>query len=79
MPKVGVNFKSFTVEGIGKFPVDMLRYDMCWPKTQQDAINLTPLEPHVGYTVKRQVTLVGIKDTSPTVDRWASFGWEVTR
>ena len=77
MLRVGVNFKSFSVEGIGKFPVDMLRYDMCWPKTQQDTINLTPLEPMIGYTVPRQVTLVSVKDSAPTVARWESFGWKV--
>ena len=27
---------TFTVEGTGMFPVDMLRYDNCWPRTEQD-------------------------------------------
>lgn len=25
---------EFTVEGSGLFPFDMLRYDQCWPKSQ---------------------------------------------
>lgn len=27
---------TFTVEGTGMFPVDMLRRDECWPKTEQN-------------------------------------------
>lgn len=71
MPKL----YEFKVEGTGNFPFDMLRYDQCWPKGSESASNLTLLNP-IGYTVKRQVTLTGIK--FPTIDRWKSFGWQVT-
>lgn len=67
---------EFVVEGSHDFPFDMLRYDACWPRTQEDT-------PKVGYrprgksAPKRQVTLVSHK--APTPDRWASFGWDVVK
>jgi hypothetical protein len=57
----------YTVEGTGQFPVDMLRYDSCWPSTSKDV----PLPTKGG-----RVELVGIQE--PTLLRWRSFGWTVT-
>lgn len=70
------SFFEFTVEGIGTFPFDMLRYDQCWPKRESE--DSTELELHPRSTrvrEARQVTLVGI--SPPTEGRWASFGWRV--
>ena len=62
---------EFTVRGRGQFPFDMLRYDQCWPKSSAPDVSA------LWHTDdERTVTLVGI--CSPTVDRWASFGWRVT-
>ena len=78
MSKVSVNFKSFTVEGTGSFPVDMLRYDMCWPKTEAHESVAIPNSFHErNIGAPWRITLVTVKDTAPTVDRWASFGWKV--
>ena len=65
---------TFTVEGSGEFPLDMLRYDRCWPATQNDAIQINA---HMG---RRTVTLAtGQRSTAsyPTVARWESFLWRV--
>jgi hypothetical protein len=61
---------TFTVEGPGNvtFPFDMLRYDLCWPKSETDSGMLTSDWP-------RTIELRGLKE--PTVRRWASFGWTV--
>lgn len=72
MPKLVLT--TFTVRGKGKFPVDMLRYDKCWPASMDDAAVMEDLivEPVVGR--------VDIKLTSisrPTYDRWKSYGWYV--
>lgn len=62
---------EFTVRGKGDFPIDMLRYDQCWPKSE------SPDVPAMTRTrEERSLTLVGL--CSPTEDRWASFGWRVT-
>jgi hypothetical protein len=62
----------FTVEGNYPFPLDMLRYDSCWPADTNSALNIAKPDVH-----DRTITLltwgVGI-----TPERWASFGWTVT-
>lgn len=65
----------FEVEGSGFFPIDMLRYDSCWPYSQEDVSGISctyELQP------MRRVKLCRIvrnKNLMPTGDRWASFGW----
>jgi len=66
---------KFTVEGRGDFPLDMLRYDRCFPRTGMDCDTIT-------YTGEvRQVTLVALNRVNrfwaPTEGRWLSFGWSV--
>lgn len=61
--------QAFTVEGAGQFPIDMLRYDACWPSTQQDVAAIE----RIG--TRRRIQLRGI--TAPTAARWKSFGWAV--
>lgn len=72
MPKL--NLKPFTVRGKGRFPVDMLRYDKCWPATQDDAEVMAEVisEPVIGVVNIKLVTCI-----EPTPDRWKSFGWYV--
>ena len=62
---------KFTVQGSKDFPLDMLRYDACYPATSEDAINLAAKD-------SRKVTLISTMITDPTAGRWNSFGWQVT-
>ena len=69
---------DFEVQGSGDFPVDMLRYDRCFPTLSDSAvaIGMTRNAP------KRSVSLRSIhqyRDWKPTTGRWQSFGWRVTR
>jgi hypothetical protein len=68
------NAITFTVQGRGQFPTDMLRYDLCWPASGNDshAIEITYGQ---GWTAPYSVTLKGLK--LPTTGRWESFGWKV--
>jgi hypothetical protein len=69
---------EFTVMGKLPFPLDMLRYDRCYPVDGDSAAAIarsldrdnrdTPRETY-------QVTL--ISDNPPTSGRWASFLWHV--
>ncbi len=59
---------KFAVRGRGRFPVDMLRYDRCWPVE-----NANNIIDHEGL---REVTLVS-NERYITPGRWASFGWTV--
>lgn len=72
----GRRLHIFSVTGKGRFPLDMLRYDQCWPRAAEDAeaigMNLSSLNP-------REVTSVILLVAwahGPTIDRWRSFGWE---
>jgi len=68
--------QTFIVEGGGYFPLDMLRYDMCYPYSQEDAAAIDSSE----FKPIRQVKLARIvrnKNIRPTEDRWSSFGWTV--
>ena len=61
-----------------RFPVDMLRYDACYPAGEgESAKTVRALE----YEDVGEVELVGHSDQPharyPTRARWESFGWEV--
>jgi hypothetical protein len=64
---------QFKVRGAGRFPYDMLRYDACWPATQDD-VSAMQLEIMHG---DRSVTLSTQAKSAPTIGRWESFGWRV--
>ena len=64
----------FTVEGRGPFPLDMLRYDCCWPRTGND-VSLVSNSVIVRGIEGRRIALVSTR--KPTLDRWTSFGWNV--
>jgi hypothetical protein len=76
---------EFTVRGTGLFPFDMLRYDSCWPKSQEDtaAIEATTRRrtrgsiENPGPAELTVVTLLTIGTNAPTEARWDSFGWKV--
>ena len=61
----------FTVSGQGPFPLDMLRYDSCFPVSGSDAANMGPHS----YDFSRDVTQISHTRQRPTSDRWRSFGW----
>lgn len=64
---------DFTVEGCGAFPVDMLRYDGCFPVDTADA---NAMVDEVG---RRKIKLRSYQFHAgvPTVARWESFNWRV--
>lgn len=71
---------TFTVRGRGEFPLDMLRYDMCFPAgaTHQIA-SKRRLMSQDALAPEREVVLQRVTDGpwTPTEDRWRSFGWHV--
>jgi len=70
----------FTVEGCTRFPLDMLRYDVCVPIGPEDIgqIEASLDDPHPDRP--RTVALYAkAPDRRCTVARWVSFGWIVKR
>lgn len=73
----------FTVEGKGAFPVDMLRYDQCWPIDPESTLAIEhSLRPETLSKEERRrvrrVTLATHGWNKPTRERWRSFLWNVT-
>jgi hypothetical protein len=67
--------QTFRVTGMGEFPLDMLRYDHCWPATETDAASAEGPR-HCPRTVAI-VRDIRQKGDVPTASRWHSFGWDV--
>jgi hypothetical protein len=76
---------TFTVNGNGEFPMDMLRYDSCHPVGSDDASRIVrsihryvddnvPTEPDRSPIKLRHI---GDKGWRPTAGRWSSFLWGV--
>ncbi len=61
------------------FPLDMLRYDCCWPTGQSDVdllhILTGPREDRRDLPKIVTVSLSSHRD--PTVERWESFNWRI--
>ncbi len=67
---------TFTVEGRGAFPTDMLRYDSCYPDSSGDVLSMMIGPGDERYLKNRRVTLrtdCGVI----TPERWLSFLWRV--
>lgn len=65
---------TYEVEGHDAFPLDMLRYDNCWPKAETDSAILERSHRERGnhhYVIR----VSGLR--KPTEARWLSFGWKV--
>ena len=77
-PKIGQR-QRITVIGNVPFPIDMLRYDACYPDTETDSYGITAsfearnFEARNGRMVR--VSVIMIHD--PTEGRWMSFGWRI--
>jgi hypothetical protein len=63
----------FKVRGRGTFPIDMLRYDECYPVDPQSVENIEVPQKRV----TREVHLATNKRFGPTEGRWQSFNWNV--
>ena len=63
----------YDVEGVGSFPLDMLRYDAAWPHNSESVSQMSTSRGHAEG--RRVVGLVS--HHRPTVERWKSFGWLV--
>jgi hypothetical protein len=67
---------TFTVEGMGPFPVDMLRYDACFPDRSDDAVELGG-SMHPRASRRKRTVRLRSNLKQPTEGRWMSFGWTV--
>jgi hypothetical protein len=70
----------FTVQGVQSFPLDMLRYDGCYPATPEgvEAIAASLSNDSRYEDGHRKIYKVKLlSNLPPTEGRWASFSWYV--
>lgn len=65
---------TFTVEGTGHFPLDMLRRDQCYPRSESDSNRAAQPRILCRVVLERQQA---DRWWQPTVGRWESFGWKL--
>lgn len=69
---------QFTVSGRGNFPIDMLRYERCYPVDSESVAAIVTSHKLTDELCEvRLETLAETKGAQPTVARWNSFGWRV--
>lgn len=72
---------EFKVTGKGEFPVDMLRYDCCFPSDEESSLRIVVDRSLNDYYLERTISLKIYSnrklDETITYRRWESFGWKV--
>ena len=69
---------NFTVAGKGPFPLDMLRYDCCYPMESGDALEIEKSLEDRGCQKAHTVRLFARSAERRVTDgRWESFRWHV--
>ena len=74
-------YQTFTVRTTLQFPIDMLRYDGCFPHTETDSGKITQSLSRLtkGACVVQIGRYVSTKRmNSPSIGRWESFGCAVS-
>lgn len=62
--------RHIVVEGPGAFPIDMLRYDACSPRSEPDS-------GAIAHRSERREVHLNAWGMHITPARWESFGWTV--
>ncbi|MCK5138810.1 MAG: hypothetical protein KAQ85_03115 [Thermodesulfovibrionia bacterium] len=67
---------------LNQFPVDMLRYDHCYPASENDSAQISYSFERRSARVKNTKLEVKLcryahKNWVPTSGRWESFGWVI--
>lgn len=72
---------SIAVTGDYPFPTDMLRFDDCYPQTNNDAaaIERSMRPGQFGQVTLRVEKLTEKLDARWTPKRWESFGWSIVK
>jgi hypothetical protein len=68
---------QFTVQGRDPFPMDMLRYDACWPSDTGSALAIGWSHSHDPDRLGTHKITMNTWKVGITPERWGSFGWTV--
>jgi hypothetical protein len=83
---MALHLRHFTVRGRGEFPLDMLRYESCWPYSGEDVAHIEPsyaTAQNREELAMREVRLCKYASSKRgpfvTIGRWDSFNWQVIK
>jgi hypothetical protein len=65
---------DFVVIGVGQFPIDMLRSDVCFPKTEDDSAEI---EKSFRRQERNEHTVKLTSSMRPDAAHWRSFGYKL--
>ena len=70
---------EYAVEGIGDFPLDMLRHDRAYPADVDSVTAIMAGLPWAAARKRSRELLVVrlVSERAPTPARWRSYGWTV--
>jgi hypothetical protein len=71
---------QITVRGTVPFPLDMLRYDGCFPLSEGDSKLIENSIYYEDLNISRTIILLrphGYKHWTPSYAKWKSYRWEV--
>jgi len=73
-------YQTFVVETNFNFPIDMLRYDCCFPDTEKDSglIDRSLTSPGMNRIKVKISRFVNTKNQVPSIERWFSFGCQIS-
>ncbi len=71
---MAMKMRTYTVRGRLPFPLDMLRYDSCWPDS---AVDTTQIAESLARVERKVYTVHLSSYNAPTIARWNSFSWGV--
>lgn len=66
-----------TVEGDGPFPIDMLRYDCCFPDSETMSERIDFLNDQHNRVIELRRRGLNPRLGQHSIGRWRSFGWTV--
>jgi len=67
----------YVVSGKYPFPLDMLRYDSCWPAREANEIALSFDTRFRSFEPGKIYSVAMLSYSPPTIARWHSFGYVV--
>jgi hypothetical protein len=70
---------EYAVEGVGDFPLDMLRHDRAYPADKESVTAIMAGLPWAAARKRSRELLVVrlVSERAPTPERWRSYGWTV--
>ena len=71
---MAMKMRTYTAAGRLPFPLDMLRYDSCWPYSADDAARI---EESLARIERKVYTVRLSSYNAPTIARWNSFSWGI--